>query len=181
MADETYNVVTEGAWGVNTVALTYDPKLIDIQWIDGVPFTGYADGTFIKISGGGDAYETVKGADGSVDRINKNQRVYTLTITLKQTSITNDYLSYIHEQDVKYNQGTHGFSLTDGNGTTKIEGVMWIKKSPDDEFSGDMSTREWTFECVINKKFTGGSNKSLNVYDTNTTGMSTINTALSIV
>ncbi len=138
------------------IVRTYDPKLIIITF-GVIPVTGYAEGTFVNIAGAGDAFEKTRGADGGVDRVNKNQADYRVTITLKQTSITNDLLSAAFNADRLTNVGKKALLIKDLNGTTLFSAAQaWIAKDPDDEFSDTMSNREWMIDTGIAAKLTGG-------------------------
>ena len=73
-------------------------------------FAGYADGTFIRVSRSGDAFGKRKGAGGDVERINRNQGDFEVSLTLLQTSSTNQELSAILAADQVTNAGV--FPLT---------------------------------------------------------------------
>lgn len=135
---------------------TYDPKQV-ILTFGGVIFTGYAEGTFVSIAGNGDKFEKSRGADGGVDRVNKNANDYSVTVTLKQTSPTNDALSIIMNADIVSNTGKFPLTIKDLGGTTLFTTAQaWIAKDPDDEYSDSMSTREWRIDTGIAAKITGG-------------------------
>lgn len=135
---------------------TYDPKLI-IAVFGPVIFTGYAEGTFLAIAGNGDKFEKSRGADGTVDRINKNSFDYSVTFTVKQTSLTNDALSAVLTADVLSNAGKFPLTIKDLNGTELFFAAQaWIAKDPDDSYSDSLETREWRIDTGIASKFTGG-------------------------
>ena len=138
------------------IVRTYDPKLI-VMAFGGVLITGYAAGTFVQVARNGDSFEKVKGADGGVDRVNRNASDFAVTITIKQTSITNDLLSAIFEQDRLTNTGKLPLTIKDLNGTALFSAPQaWIGKDPDDEYGESMSNRQWRFDTGIAAKFTGG-------------------------
>lgn len=135
---------------------TYDPKKI-IATLGPVIFEGYAEGTFLAIAGNGQKFEKSKGADGTIDRINKNSADYSITFTTKQTSLTNDALSAILIADVANNQGVLPFTVKDLNGTTLFFAKSaWIANDPDDEYSDALGNREWLIDTGVADKFTGG-------------------------
>ncbi len=140
----------------DSIARTYDPKKVIVTF-GGVTFFGYADGAFIHITQNGDSFEKVKGADGSVDRVNKNARDYSIKITLKKTSPTNDALSLIAISDKINNDGKMPLGIVDLNGTSLFFAPeCWIKKMPDAEESSNMPHREWDFDTGIADNFIGG-------------------------
>jgi hypothetical protein len=136
---------------------TYDPKKVLVTF-GTISFEGYADGTFISMAQNGDNFEKVRGADGTVDRVNKNATDYAITVTLKQSSVTNDLLSVIAYADKETNAGVLPFVIADKGGTTLFFAESaWIGKEPDSEFSSDLSNREWRIDTGSAKKFDGGS------------------------
>lgn len=125
---------------------TYDPKKIIITF--GVlTISGFPEGTFVQINPNGNAFEKSRGADGTVDRINKNAFDYQVNITLKQTALANELLSGLLAADQISNAGVLDLTIKDLNGTTLfLAPQAWIAKAPDTEFSDALSNREWMFE-----------------------------------
>jgi len=137
---------------------TFDPKQVIITF-GPVIITGFAEGTFITIVQSGPSFEKVKGADGSINRINKNANDHTATMTLQETSISNDALSTIHIADKLSNTGKHPLTVTDLSGTSKFFAPQaWITQPPDAEKADVLSTREWAFDTGIAAHFIGGNN-----------------------
>lgn len=135
---------------------TYDPNQIIVTFM-GVPLTGFAEGSFVKIKRNGDAFTKSKGADGSVDRVNNNAFDFEVGLTLKQTSPMNEYLSGLLAADQLSNAGTGPMTIMDNNGVTLFAaGQAWVKKDPDVEFSDKMSDREWTFDTGAAALLVGG-------------------------
>lgn len=135
---------------------TYDPKNVIITFGPNI-ISGYAEGSFVTITRGGNLFEKRQGSDGSVDRINKNTRHYEVTITLMQTSPTNDILSAIALLDITTNTGKLPLTIKDVNGTTTFFAKQaWIQKDPDDEDGDSLGSREWVLATGIADKFTGG-------------------------
>lgn len=142
---------------LDPIVRTYDPKLIAVTW-GGVIFTGFAEGVFLNITRSkGNLFDKSTGADGTVDRVNKNAKDFTITVTLKQTSLTNDALSALMLADVNFNTGKFPFVVKDLNGTeTFFSAYAWISKDPDDEYSDALGNRAWIFDTGVATKFTGG-------------------------
>ena len=135
---------------------SYDPKRVIMTW-GAITMSGYAEGTFITIASNGDSFEKQKGADGTIDRINKNVFDYMVTCTLKQTSMVNNLLSAAFELDKRTNAGINILTIKDLNGTSLfVAPQAWIKKDPDDEFSDTLGNRAWMFDTGISTKLTGG-------------------------
>jgi len=135
---------------------TYDPKKVVVTW-GAIIFSGFADGTFVQVARNGDVFEKRRGSDGSVDRINKNADDYSVTLTLMQTSITNDLLSSAMIADQLSNLGVFPLVVKDLRGTTLFFAAQaWIAKDPDDEHTDSLGNREWKIDTGIATKFTGG-------------------------
>jgi hypothetical protein len=142
----------------NTVR-TYDPKKVVVIF-GGVIFSGFAEGTFIvRAPSSGPAFEKVRGADGGVDRVNKNSNDYTISVTLKRTSPTNAALSAILNADKASNTGKFPLIIKDLNGTDLFTAPQaWIQDDPSAEESDSMPNREWNFDTGIASNVVGGSN-----------------------
>lgn len=135
---------------------TYDPKQVVVTW-GAVIVTGFAEGTFVTIARNGDLFEKSKGADGTVDRINKNANDFSVTITIKQTSITNDLFSAQMLLDVQGNVGVLPLTVKDLAGTTLFFARQaWIAKDPDVTYGDSLENREWRLDTGNAAEFIGG-------------------------
>ncbi len=128
------------------VLKTYDPKKVSVTF-GSIVFTDFAEGSFIEITGE-DNFESVEGADGSENRINKNKNGKDVNITLSQASITNDALTAAFLVDKNNNNGIKPLTIKDLNGTTLFfSSQSYIKKEPDMTFSDSLETRQWNFRA----------------------------------
>lgn len=145
---------------LDPVVRTYDPKLIIVTFtVPGLPviFTGFAAGTFLTVTQNGDDFEKERGADGTVDRINKNADDYSIDVVIKQTSLTNDTLSAIRTLDKVSNLGKGIFLIKDLNGTTLFSAPQtWIRKAPDPDHGDALASRTWGFDTGPASQFIGG-------------------------
>jgi len=141
---------------------TYDFKKYKLI-IGGVPIQGFADGTGINLERAEDLFTKVVGADGKTSRSKSNDLSGRLTITLKQTSPSNDYLSSIAQLDETTNVGIVPMILKDFNGTTvATSSALWNVKKPGVELAKELTNREWIFDCA-DLQLTVGSNLALPV------------------
>jgi len=123
----------------------------------GVPISGLADGTFVTISRDEQAFNKVTGADGSTSRAKTANRAGSITITLQQTSPSNDYLSGLAIADEQGSGGVVPMLIKDESGrTVAATGAAWVQQAPDQEFSKDVSEREWVMDCARIDMFVGG-------------------------
>lgn len=127
---------------------TYDPKSV-ILTVGGVPMSGFADGTFVRVTRANDSFTKVSGADGVVSRSKTNDVSGSLEITLAQTSPSNDVLSAFMTADELTNTGVVPVMCKDVSGRSILfSAFAWVKKPADVEFGKDISNRTWTLDCA---------------------------------
>ncbi|MEM3318264.1 MAG: phage protein, partial [Thermoplasmatales archaeon] len=81
----------------------------------------------------------------------------TLTITLAQTSPSNDVLSGIFNLDKLSNQGIVPILIKDMSGNTVIfSATGWIQSFPDMSFGNEINDRSWIFDLANIDMFIGG-------------------------
>jgi hypothetical protein len=137
---------------------TYSPKRVELI-LGGVPLRGYSDGTFIQVERTSDAFTTNVGADGEVSRTHSADKTGTITVTLQQTSDSNDFLSGLVNADEISLQGQVPVLLKDTNGRTLAESpCAWVMKVANSEFANEISDREWVISCSELIVFVGGNN-----------------------
>ena len=135
---------------------TYSPKKVSVIF-GAVIVTGFAEGTFINIERNKDAFTLATGADGEVSRIHSPDKSGKVTITLQQTSDSNDLLSVLAIADENTLQGQVPLLVKDGNGRTLVAAAnAWIDKLAPSGFGDEMSTREWIVSCAELEIFVGG-------------------------
>jgi len=135
---------------------TYDPKDI-IVTIGGVPMSGFADGTFVNVERDNDMFTKVSGADGEISRAKSNDKGGVLTLTLSQTSMSNDVLSGIAVADELTNSGVVPIFVKDINSlSTFVSAFGWVKKQPAAEYGKVINNREWVVDLADLEVFIGG-------------------------
>lgn len=139
---------------------TYSSRRMSVI-IGGTPITGFAPDTFINVAPTADSFTKSVGSSGEVSRAEVADRTGTVTLTLQQTSPSNEYLTNLHDQDRVSLDQTVEFLLKDENGTTVISAEdAWISRLPDSEYSQEVGTREWTIELSDMFAFIGLNNQS---------------------
>lgn len=137
---------------------TYDPKSI-ILTIGGVPISGYSEGTFLEITRTEPTWNLVVGADGLVSRGKTNNFSGSLTVTLKQTSPSNDILSGFLAVDEATNLGVIPVLVKDLSGNSiYFAGQAWITQYPDSTFGKDITDRSWVLNLAEADIFVGSNN-----------------------
>lgn len=134
---------------------TYNPKKLLVTF-NGVPLGGFADGTFLNIERTGDSYTKVTGAGGETARAKSNDRSGTTTLTLMQSSPSNDVLSAAMVLDELSDSGAGALMIKELDGSTVIfSGSAWIRKPPAVVYSKGIENREWVFDMADQDVFVG--------------------------
>ncbi len=135
---------------------TYDPASVDIIFA-GIPFEGFADGTFVTVARDNPSFTSIVGSDGEGARAKSNDRSGTITCTLMQTSATNDALSDVMAADELTGDGVGSLLVKDGSGRTICEAeTAWLEKPADAEFGREISNREWVIKTDLLRITVGG-------------------------
>lgn len=136
---------------------TYDPKNVQII-MGGVPITGFADGTFIDVAMDEDQFTKTVGGDGEVSRAKSNNQCATVTVTLQQTSGSNDVLSGLYQADKLNNAGAVPLMIKEiGTGKTLcFTQAAWVERLPNTTYSKDIEERAWTIATGQLEIFIGG-------------------------
>jgi hypothetical protein len=137
----------------------YDPKLVTCI-IGGKIMSGFADGTFIKLERNEQAYNLKVGVDGEGARAKNNNKSGKITLTLMQTSSSNDVLSSYASADELSGAGAVPFLMKDANGSSKAAALTcWVQKLPDLEDAKEITMRTWVLETDELEMFVGGNNR----------------------
>lgn len=134
----------------------HDPSQCLLSF-DGVPISGYADGTFIEVEANDDSFTLQIGSDGEATRSRSQNRSGVLTLTLMQGSASNDFLSGMLLSDRINGDGVGALQMADNLGTTLVLAQnAWVKRSPNVRRSKESDTVEWVFESDRMDVFVGG-------------------------
>ncbi|BFQ92373.1 phage structural protein [Gallibacterium anatis] len=135
---------------------TYAPDEVSIV-IGAAIATGFADGTFIDIEEISDGVTSVAGADGEVARTTSADPRKKITLTLMQTSSTNDVLSALYAADKVSKNATFPIAVKDLRGRSLFAAsTAWITKSAKLEFGKEIGSREWVIETADGTLTVGG-------------------------
>lgn len=127
---------------------TYDPKKV-VLTVGGVPISGYADGTFISLERTSDTFSKISGAHGEVSRAKTNDFSGSLTVTLAQTSMSNNILQGFAIADELSNDGVVPVFLKDNSGQSVFFSANgWIRKPANAEYGKEISNREWVLDLA---------------------------------
>jgi hypothetical protein len=126
----------------------------------GAGASGYMDGEYLKITMEKKSFIYVEGTDGSLVRSKTQSRVGTATISLLQTSSSNDFLSsmLLTDESVANGAGVGTFVVEDLQGTTKFKALKaWVDGWPEQTFDRTAKERAWTI-CFQRSNILVGSN-----------------------
>ena len=139
---------------------TYDPKQVIIT-IGGVPMSGFSEGTFLEIDRDEPTWVKVVGADGLVTRGKTNNFSGTLTLTLKQSSPSNDVLSGFMALDEATNSGVVPVLVKDLSGNSiYFSASAWVTQYANSTFGKDISDRQWVLSLSQADVFVGSNSES---------------------
>lgn len=135
---------------------TYDPKSVSLI-VGGVPISGFADGSFIRVRRNSDAFSLSMGADGEGTRVKSNDKSGQIEVELAQSSLSNQFLSNLALADELNNAGIVAVLLKDGSGSS-LHGAeqMYVKKTPDSDYAKDATSRVWILETDNLQNYIGG-------------------------
>lgn len=136
---------------------TYDPKMVSII-VGAHIVSGYAEDTFVNIEPSGDGTAATSGADGEVARSMSHNRLNRVTITLQQTSISNNALSDLLAIDrASGGGGIFPLQIRDLRGDSLFAASQaWIVQKPTQEFGATVNDREWNIDAVETDSYVGG-------------------------
>lgn len=138
---------------------TYNPARV-LVLVGGVPLQGFSDGTFVEIAPAADRVTSKSGADGEVARSIGTDKRHTITITLQQTSPSNDALSAMLLADELSGGGLPvPVMVQDLSGRTVFAVDRgWVSKAPAISFAVESGDRVWTLETGKPAVYTLGGN-----------------------
>lgn len=125
---------------------SYDPAEVQVI-IAGIKISGFADGTFVTAARKNASFALIVGSDGEGARAKSNDRSATVTVTLLQTSDSNDALSALLNLDELSSDGVGALMIKDNSGRLLLSAeTAWIEKPPDAEFAREITNRVWVIE-----------------------------------
>jgi hypothetical protein len=136
---------------------TYDPAKVSFVFSSKI-ITGFADDSAIVVERMTDTWTDSVGVDGQVTRARSNDNRGTITLTLAQSSPSNDDLQALALADELTGVGAGECLLRDASGRTICSGdTAWITKPPQIEFGRSITNRQWVLR-VANLVIAAGGN-----------------------
>lgn len=128
-------------------------------------FGGYqiAGWDTISITRRSQGFITVPGIRGKHTRVPSGDTSATITISLLQTSQTNDVLSEIHRLDLEYGTGRIALTLKDNSGNSVFSSDEgYITGYPETVYSGGFEQRVWTIFAQTTQSYNVAGNGTPN-------------------
>lgn len=124
----------------------YRPNDVVVTW-NGIPITGFADGTFINAERDNPSWTSGTGSDGEGFRAKSSDQSGTVTITLLQTSAANDLLAAAAAVDELAGANVGSLLIKDNSGRTILTAqTAWIEQPASVEFAREVTNREWVIK-----------------------------------
>lgn len=137
----------------------YSPSDVTITVAGLYSVTGFAEGTFVRISKDTQQISTTRAMDGTMSRIKSPDTGWKIEITLAQSSSANDIFSVLWNVDKVSGLGKFPLFIKDGSGSTMfMASTAWIEELPNITFSNQLETRCWRLgatDVIVN---IGGNN-----------------------
>jgi hypothetical protein len=134
---------------------TIDPKDVSVV-VGGNIIEGFANDK-IKVTRVSNQSEDEVGSDGDVARRLTNDRRGEITITLLQTSRSNDFLSLLARADEAFGAGQVPVIIKDNRGTSIYTAPnAWVQKQADSEHGAKVAMRVWVFRTNLLDMAVGG-------------------------
>jgi hypothetical protein len=123
--------------------------------------SGFADDSFVTVEQMNDSWSDMAGTDGFVTRSYNTDKRGTVTITLSQSSPSNDDLMAMLTADELTGAGALPLLLRDASGSTVCSAASsWIVKPAQVEFGRNVTNRQWQIRCAVLSMFVGGNASS---------------------
>ena len=124
--------------------------------------SGYMEDSNITVERGSDSYEKHTGIDNKTSRIYKADKSGMITLSLAQTSVSNDVLDLLQRNDAAARNSSGLFSITvkDASGRSVYHSLeAWVGVVPNSTFGSGMQGREWQIQAAEMTSFIGGNGK----------------------
>ena len=124
--------------------------------------SGYSEDSNITVERGSDSYEKHVGIDNKTSRVYKSDKSGMITLSLAQTSVSNDVLDLLQRNDAAARNSSGLFSVIvkDGSGRSVYSALeAWVSKVPNSAFGSGMQMREWVIQAAEMQSIIGGNGK----------------------
>lgn len=140
---------------------TYDPNQVTVT-VGGKIISGFAPDAMVTAARNVDTWGLTVGVDGTGARAKSNNLSGRFTITLLQTSASNDDLQAIYTADELSNKGPLPVYVRDAGGETVASCLTgWIVRPADISYGSSIANKEWVIETDALVIVSGGSSNAV--------------------
>lgn len=133
----------------------FDPAQVEVT-VMSQSIVGFSEEK-VTVERANPGWELTVGADGDATRVKSNDLSGTITITLQQTSPSNNLLSTLFEIDDSDDTGVVAVTIKDEKGFTYVSAPKaYVEKLPEASFAKTHSDRVWVLRCHELTYFLGG-------------------------
>lgn len=118
---------------------------------------GYSEDSIVNIEWTTPRYSLYTGADNTGTRVFNASNSATLTVSLQQTSASNDVLSQLFNNDGRNSDGLFSVQVKDTSGRSiYFSDSAYIGVRPNAGYSNSMMTRDWVIQAFNLEGYAGG-------------------------
>ena len=118
---------------------------------------GFAEDSIVSVDRNAETFSLYTGADDTNTRINKANTSGTITISLQQTSASNDILTALYENDRASRNGLFSIAVRDNSGRSSyFAEEAYIGVVPSSAIANSMQTRDWVIHAPKMSSLIGG-------------------------
>lgn len=121
--------------------------------------SGYSEDSIVNIERNAETFTMYTGADNSSTRIYNANKSATVTLSLAQTSASNDILSLLYNNDAasRNSSGLFSLQISDSSGRSRFfSDDAYIGVVPNAAFANTMQTRDWVLHAHNLDTYIGG-------------------------
>lgn len=121
--------------------------------------SGYSEDSIVNIERVAETFTMYTGADNTSTRIYNANKSATVTLSLQQTSASNDILSLLYSNDAasRNSSGLFSLQISDASGRSRyFSDDAYVGVVPNSGFGNSMQTRDWVLHAHNLDTYIGG-------------------------
>ncbi len=142
-----------GTFAPNDITIVISQERTGMSHILG----GFSEDAIVAVDRNADTFTLYTGADDSNTRVYNANTAGTITVTLQQTSASNDILTALYEQDRTSRNGLFTILVKDNSGRSEyFAEEAYIGVVPNSAYANSMQVREWVIHAPRLTSLLGG-------------------------
>lgn len=121
--------------------------------------SGYSEDSIVNIERTAETFTMYTGADNTSTRIYNANKSATITLSLQQTSASNDILSLLYANDAasRNSSGLFSLQISDASGRSRyFSDDAYVGVVPNSQFGNTMQVRDWVLHAHNLDTYIGG-------------------------